>query len=274
MGWSWFDIEVPSMTKTSRLTKDVLKDFFFAITNSKNSEELWLLLIDFCKPFGTKHHRVSVYHLEVPIGPESFLYVKAEPDGPGSWAHYYIENKLYEHDRSFHLAFNLSRPTLEWAEMDRRTRKGTEANRVFVDMQDFGIGNGLLISKSCKVQNHTVLLGIAGPSKTMKQFQAAHYQTFLHVLRLWNSCFLDALIAEGKIERIPDPDIHIFKAREREILRLFSQGKTTSGVAASLNISPGTINATIKRLKNLQHIPSAQTRDGLVSYALRTKQID
>ena len=257
------------------LGKKYLSDLFFDFASATSTEQLWSRLVRFAEEQGLLHVRVTAYELDVVIGPDTMLYKRTWPEGPASWGETYLKRKLYEHDQSFQLVFRLGRETLEWQEMDKLTRKGTAANRVFVEMREFGIGDGLLVAKSSNISKHTILLGIAGPSIKFKGFQSRNYAVFLQALNTFNSRFLQLALEENELSKDGHPRPIEISQREMEILREFSLDKTSSEVAASLGISVATVNTTIARIKEAT-IAAGQpirTREGLIGYFMRTHQM-
>jgi len=228
------------------------------------------MMIGFCEQFGMLHARASIYDLHSQIDKVHFKHVITYPEGPDSWGEHYIRKRMYDHDRSFHLVFELKTEALYWSEMEERTRTGTEANNVFVEMRKFGIGEGVLIAKSSLILKHTLLFGLAGPAKVFKQFKAEAEDLFLQCLHVFSNRYLDMAIRDNLLDE-PEGLPHMeLSARSREVLRALSLGKSSSDTATLLGIKPDAVNKVITRLKSQTGIP---TREGLIAYALRTGQI-
>lgn len=251
------------------LSRKYISNFFFDVTSAETTDDLWTILVSFCKEFDLLHGRISVYELDHVIEPQNFIHLRTYPEGPGSWAQHYLDKELYLHDRSFHLVFELGTETLEWLEMDRLTRTGTEANRVFVEMRDFGIGNGLLIANASLVTRKTILMGLAGPTESFKLLKKRYYEQMLHCLRTFNDRYIDVAIRNGdlKHEIIENPN---YSPRGREVAKLMSQDLTNAQIAEKLGISVSGVNETVKRLKRATGM---KTRTGLVANALRSGEI-
>lgn len=255
------------------LTKPYLSDFFFSITEAKTVEDLWNTLLRFFDDYDLRHQRVSIYDAGDAIGPDSFLYMRQNPDGEGSWGQHYLKSGFYKHDKSFRLLFQLGVEVLEWSRMQELTRKGSEGNRVFVEMLDFGIGDGLLVGKSCNLCNHTILTGLAGPTKSFKILRKNHWRSLLYCLRAWNGCMLELSIKEDLLDPSGKPPVYSFSERDVEVLQELSYGLNAQQSGDNLGITKNAIDTVIRRLKNVREIPTNGTRDGIVAYALRTDQI-
>lgn len=250
--------------------KDTFTSLFTQFSEAKTNAELWHHMVDFCKTFDLLHARVSIYDLHSQIDKIHFKHVITYPEGDGSWGEYYIRNRMYDYDRSFHLVFEQQTEALYWSKMDELTRTGTEANKVFVEMRKFGIGEGVLIAKSSQVMKHTLLFGLAGPARSFKAFKQEAEEAFLQSLHVFANRYLYTAIAEDILET-PEglPRIEL-SARSREVLRCLSLGKSSADTAALLGIKVDAVNKLITRLKGQTGIA---TREGLVAYALRTGQI-
>lgn len=226
--------------------------------------------MEFCEAFELLHARVSIYDLHSQIDKIHFKHVCTYPEGNDSWGEYYIRNRMYDYDRSFHLVFEQQTEALYWSKMDELTRTGTEANKVFVEMRKFGIGEGVLIAKSSQVLKHTLLFGLAGPTRPFKAFKQEAEEAFLQCLHVFANRYLSLAITDDILETAEGlPRIEL-SARSREVLRALSLGKSSSDTALLLNIKTDAVNKLITRLKAQTGIP---TREGLVAYALRTGQI-
>lgn len=251
------------------LTKKYITDLFVSFTEANTIDDLWGRFTDFCAEQELIHGRISIYDLEVEIGSDTVRHLRSWPSGPDSWAEYYFQNGLYVHDRSFHLIFEHRTEALEWQDMDRLTRQGTEANRVFVEMRNFGIGNGLLVGKSSLIKHKTILMGIAGPGRVFRDFKKKYYQALIHCLHTFNSCYVDLAVRDDKLAKLEEPGFQLTE-RAREIVKLMSHDYTSGEIAEKLNISENGLNQALKRLRKTTDM---KTRAGIVAEAIRTKRI-
>jgi len=253
----------------SVLSRDYIANLFIMITEAENIDQLWELFVNFCQKFDLSHGRVSIYELDVEIGPKALEHSRTFPVGPGSWGEHYVNNDLYIHDRSFHLIFEKRAEALEWTEMDRLTRRGTEANRVFVEMRNFGIGDGLLVGNSSLITKKTILLGLAGPSRVFKDFKKLHYRALVHCLQTFNNCYVELARREGYLIDQNLPELEMSE-RTREIVKLMSLDYGSSEIATKLGITENGLNQALKRLRGASGM---KTRTGIVARALRARKI-
>jgi DNA-binding CsgD family transcriptional regulator len=247
-----------------------LSQFFQDTTEATDNAALWGIMRRFCENYGLLHARISVYDLQSQIDKIHFKHVITYPEGPDSWGEYYIEKRMFDHDRSFHLIFERQTEALYWSKMEELTRTGTQANNVFVEMRNFGIGEGILIAKSSQILKHTILLGLAGPGKAFKTFKAEGEAMFIKCFQVFIARYLELALRDDLLDVAEGLQRIELSARSKEVLRALSLGKTSNDVSDMLGVTPDAINKIISRLKSQTGVA---TREGLVAYALRTGQI-
>ena len=257
------------------LTIQRITRLFADFTMSSSTEELWSHLVAFCEEWDLLHLRLSIYNFDDPIEPDYFLHVRAWPPKhplgrSKTWAQYYIDERMYDHDRSFHLIFEHKVSYMFWTAMEKHVRASTEASRVFTEMRDFGIGEGVLIGNSCGLRKKTVLLGLAGPSKAFLEYKGELWAPLLHVMQTWNKHYLDLGDREGILISRKEKPVVKLSPRELEVIRLLSKDLETEEIAEQLNI---TISGVKGHLRRVREKSGCVTRAGMVAFALRTGQI-
>lgn len=232
-------------------------------------QDLWQKVEHFSSEVGLVHARATIYDLNSIIDPLHFKHLRSFPDDPNAWGPYYLKERMYDHDRSFHLIFEHGTEHMYWTRMAKLTRKGTQAHRVFEEMLNFGIGEGILVGHSSLILKHTILLGLAGPSSFFDAMKKNAEREFISACKVFCSNYLTMALKEGLVKEADGVRFIKFSNREREILRQFSHGKTAEEAAEILNITASTIHKTVDRMKKKAPL----SREGLVALALRTGQI-
>lgn len=244
-------------------------DLFVRFAKASTCQELWQEVETVSAEVGLVHARATIYDLNSIIDPLHFKHLRSYPDDPNAWGPYYLKERMYDHDRSFHLIFEHATEHMYWTKMASLTRKGTQAHRVFEEMLNFGIGEGILVGHSSLILKHTLLLGLAGPSSFFDEMKKNAEQEFISVCQVFCARYLKLALAEDLVQPADGVKFIRFSNREREILRQFSHGKTAEETAEILNITPGTVHKHVDRMKKKAPI----SREGLVALALRTGQI-
>jgi len=249
-----------------------IRDLFFSFTLAKTTEELWRKFQNFAKAWDLKHVRITVFSIDDPIGLDTAVHVKSWPPSTPdwqSWADYYQEQTLFTHDRSFHLIFEQRIEYMLWSRMEDLVRSNSEASRVFTEMRDFGIGEGVLCGKSSLIHGKTALLGIAGSSSTFKSFKGDLWRPLVHCFHVFLNCYLELAIEEDVFSEPPMKRFD-FTSRELEVLRELSLDVDIPETANRLGISIDGVNGTLRRLR---HRTGIKKPAAMVAHAFRTGQL-
>jgi len=266
------------------LTAAEVKDLFFAFASATSTDELWSLLQTFCERWGLLHARVSIYQKDVSIEPASFLHVRSYPltPHPGQskpWSEHYIDEALYDHDRSFHLIFEHQVTHMLWTVMEQLVWGHSEAKRVFTEMREFAIGEGVLVGLCCGITKKTVLLGLAGPSRSFQAFHQELWVQLVRCLEVFLIHYNELAKSEGFYDSVKEECLVRFSGRQLEVIKLMSSTsedlRTNAQIARKMGISEEGVKDHLYMIR--QRFKEAglpvYAREAIVSYCLKNRLI-
>lgn len=153
--------------------------------------------------------------------------------------------------------------------MEDLVRSNSQASRVFTEMRDFGIGEGVLCGKSSLIHGKTALLGVAGSTNTFKSFKGDLWRPLVHCFHVFLNCYLELALEEDVFDE-PYMKRFDFTPRELEVLRELSLDVDIPETAKRLGISVDGVNGTLRRLRQRTGIKKPAA---MVAHAFRTGQL-
>ncbi len=207
------------------------------------------------KKFGFEYHCVSF----LATSTETLDDVLLSNALPEEWLKLYVENEYVHDDPAFRYAKTMVQPFRWFKEAPYDPEREPRAAEVVQRARDFGILDGFLIPVA-STAGRTGQIWFGGRTLDLPEGQLPA----LHLM---------AIYAFDRILRLrgpPAPHKARLTPREREILTLVANGKSTSAIGEALHISSRTVKEHIKHLcKRL----GAVTRTQAVMIAVRDKII-
>jgi LuxR family transcriptional regulator/LuxR family quorum-sensing system transcriptional regulator CciR len=237
------------------MTKDELLEGAVSATTGL---ELWQLLLRYCATHGIE--RVSYHHHgidrhwgeildtadaatlrdcvnDVAISPNAGFHIVAH-GFPRDWVETYVGDRLYEIDPIPALARRTAEPFL-WSDTAELTRLAEEQARYLETLGRVGVGDGVAIQVFGPNMRHGYVgFGFGSQKREVSAAQLAEFQIVAQLLHL-RACTI--------IEERNASDAHL-SPREREVLVWLARGKSKSVTADILEISPHTVDTTVRRI--------------------------
>ncbi len=211
-----------------------LELLYDAMQSADNADQLFEYVKDFSRKIGFQH--VS-YAMSVPSLNGVVKWVRFE-DMPDGWQWLYASRKYIEIDPVIRQGINSIEPLI-WSQ-----KFFADAPQLWADAQDFGLKVG--ISQPCwAAQGVFGMLTLLRKDPSLASGEIAMLRRQLQVVTNILHLSMYELVDVPHINRANEVCL---TAREREILRWTSEGKTAEIIGAILNISTRTVNFHISNV--------------------------
>lgn len=205
-----------------------------AMQSADNADQLFEYVKDFAHEIGFQH---VCYVMSVPSLNGTVKWVRYE-DMPDGWCDLYTARKYVEIDPLIRLGLNSIEPLI-WSQ-----KLFNDAPQLWADAQSFGLKVG--ISQPCwAAQGVFGMLTLLRTGPALTEGEIALLRRQLQMITNILHLSMYELVDVPHINRANEVCL---TAREREILRWTSEGKTAEIIGAILNISTRTVNFHISNV--------------------------
>ena len=185
-----------------------LKKLFLDLTHATTTKRLWDgVMKPFCKEMNFLTVQHSVLALDAAVTNHNILFLRRYDNTQKKWTENYFSKRMYFFDRSFHLVFEHQSLAMKWSKMRELTGKSTKPHKIFLEAEKYGLYEGLLVTHSSKITQHTSFLSLGGSSDMFKSFRRHNYNTLVWCFQVYIHRMIDLAKQEALIVDVDPIDM-------------------------------------------------------------------